>query len=362
MKETYTKGTISNRTAKIISWRRLAAIGLVAAMGWTAPATAGEVLHFYNWTDYTPLPLLKKFEKETGIKVQLDTYDSNETLLAKLKAGGGGYDIVVPSHNFVPIFIKEGLIQKVDIKNMPNYKYVDKQWRNPSWDPNQEYTAPYQMGTQSFAFRSSIYKGKGESWKEFFEPEESIRGKLVVFKDPGEIINEAHLYLGQKICSENPQDYKAIEALLKKQKPFVKLYSSETMNERLKNGVAVMSSNWDGNTKRAVYEDKVKDVIYAYPKEGVTGFFDNLTVATGAPNKAAAEKFINFIMQPENMAAISNAQGYNNAIPASKPFLTKDMQEAQSLQVPKGQKIVFPPACGEKAIQYTDKVWTSVQQ
>ena len=146
---------------------------------------AAGKLNLYNWSDYTPDELVKKFEAETGIQVIIDTYDSNETLLAKLQAAGGstGYDLAVPSQHFVEIMIKEGLLEKVSgIKDMPNYKYVAKQFQNPSFDPMQEYSTPYQMGSAGFAFRADSYSGDGSSMMEFFKPNDEVCGKLAVFK------------------------------------------------------------------------------------------------------------------------------------------------------------------------------------
>lgn len=354
----------NNKGHKKISWRHVGAVALVVTALHILPAVSygDEVLRLYNFTDYTPTALLKKFEKETGIKVSLDTYDTNDNLLAKLKEGRGGYDLAVAGNDYVPILIKDGLIQKVVVANMANYKYVDKKWQNPKWDRTQQYTVPYQMGTQSFAFRTSRYDGKGNSWREFLEPDEAVRGKIAVFNDAGKMVNAAHLYLGQDICSENPRDYQAVEALLSKQKPYVKVYSSQNMTDRLKSGEVIISSAWDGSAKRGVYESGMKDLHYAFPKEGMIGFFDSMVIPSGAKNKLAAEKFMNFVMKPENVAMISNAQGYGNAIPASKRFLSKDMRQAQSLLVPKGQKIIYPLPCGEKAIRYTNKVWTNIQR
>ena len=172
-----------------------------------ASAQASGKLNLYNWTDYTPTELIDKFEKETGIEVTLDTYDSNETLLAKLQSGATGYDLVVPSQHFVDIMVKEGLLMKVDgIADMPNYKYVDERFRNPSWDPEQAYSTPYQMGSASFAYRANSYDGNGSSLKEFFEPNAATCNKLAVFKSPDEVINMAHLYLGSDFCSEDSKE------------------------------------------------------------------------------------------------------------------------------------------------------------
>ncbi|MDI9314145.1 MAG: extracellular solute-binding protein [Hydrotalea sp.] len=356
------KQTTSRRSTIALMGGLLLGTALLAANVNVARAQ-NNVLHLYNWTDYTSPEFLAKFTKETGIKVQLDTYDSNETLLAKIKSGGGsGYDVFVPSENFLPIFIKQGLVQKVDIKNMPNYKYIDKKWRNPVWDPTHEYHVPYQYGITSFAYRSSLYKGPADSWKEFFEPDDSMKGKIAVFKSPDDVIGSASAYLGIPLCSENAKDYQKIQELLMKQKPFVKVYSSEQVNERLKSGEVVMTHNWDGNTKRAQIDEGITDAKLAFPKEGVVGFFDTVVISSKAPNPEAAKKFLNFLMDPKNMALISNAQGYNNAIPDSYKYFSPTMKKAQALKLPAGYKISFPAACSATAIKYRDKVWTALQK
>ncbi|MEO1866328.1 MAG: extracellular solute-binding protein, partial [Pseudomonadota bacterium] len=156
-------------------------------------AHASGELFIYNWTEYTPPELIEKFEKETGIKVSVDTYDSNETLLAKLQAGATGYDIVVPSQNFVPIMINEGLIQKVGVHELPNFKNLEERWAFPEWDPKQEYSGPWQWGTTSFSYNSELYSGTGESLKEFFEPSDELNGRLSVFQTPDEVISLANI-------------------------------------------------------------------------------------------------------------------------------------------------------------------------
>ena len=173
-----------------IAQKLMLTLGTIAI---SASAQADGKLNLYNWTDYTPTELIDKFEKETGIDVTLDTYDSNETLLAKLQSGATGYDLVVPSQHFVDIMVKEGLLMKVDgITKLPNYKYVDERFRNPSWDPTQSYSTPYQMGSASFAYRANSYAGNGSSLKEFFEPSAEACNKVAVFKSPDAVVNMAH--------------------------------------------------------------------------------------------------------------------------------------------------------------------------
>jgi len=180
--------------------RTLTIFAAAAAMLALGSAKADGELFIYNWTEYTPPELITKFEKESGIKVSVDTYDSNETLLAKLQAGATGYDIVVPSQNFVPIMINEGLIQKVGVHALPNFKNMKDRWKFPEWDPKHEYTGPWQWGTTSFSYNSELYSGKGTSLKEFFEPTDEVKGRLSVFQTPDEVVSLANIYLDIPFC------------------------------------------------------------------------------------------------------------------------------------------------------------------
>ena len=329
----------------------------------TSVFAAGK-LNLYNWADYTPEDLIEKFEKETGISVTVDTYDSNETLLAKLQAGGGstGYDLAVPSQHFVEIMIKEGLIEKVDgIKDMPNYKYVADQFQGPSFDPNQDYSTPWQMGSASWAYRANSYSGDGSSMMEFFKPSDEVCGKVAVFKSPEEVVNMAHLALGSNFCSEDPNEMQAVMDLLIEQKKCVAVYSSEGINERLMSGEVIMHAHWDGYSQVGKWEG-VDDLTYAYPKEGVVGWFDSLVMPKGAKNVEEAKAFMNFVMHPENMAMLSNFAAYANAIPESSKYLSDDMKNATNIQVPDGIPVKFGQACNKESQALIDKVWTKLMQ
>jgi len=340
-------------------------VGIIAAVAMFSSATfAAEELNFYNWVDYTPDTLIAQFEKETGIKVNLDTYDSNETLLAKLKSGATGYDVVVPSQNFVTIMISEGMLEKINVKDMPNYKNVDKRWQNPPWDPKQEFSIPYQMGTTSFSINMEGYDGPGNSLKEFFEPNASVSGKVQVFRTPDEVIPLALMYLGLDQCNENPKDMKKVQALLLKQKKAVKTYNSETMVANLASGEVLVSSQWDGYSMKTRLRDGVSKLKYVHPKEGIIGWFDSLVIPKGAPNKANAEKFLNFMMNAKNGAEISNFNRYASPLDAAaiKDFIDPALGEAPEINIEPGVPVHFSQTCSSKSIKLYDRVWTKVLQ
>lgn len=331
---------------------------LATVMGLTSSAAFAEELHLYNWTDYTSPDLIAKFEAETGIKVVVDTYDSNETLLAKLQTGVTGYDVVFPSQHFVEIMVKEDLLQKIDIKGMPNYANVVAKFQNPPWDPTQEYSAPWHWGSASVQYRSDLYDGTLETLGEFFEPSEQVNGRLQVFKSADEVVTLASLYLDIPFCTEDPQDAKRILELLKGQKDAVLLYASESMTDRLANGEVIMASAWNGDTMKGRL-DVNENIVYAFPKEGVVGWFDSIVVPKGASNVEAAKVFINFMMAPENIAINANFARYATAITGASDYFDADMVGAPELATPT-VPVVFGEACSADGQKLIERIWTQL--
>ncbi len=332
---------------------------LALALAAPAASAAGD-LFIYNWTDYTSPELIKKFEAETGIKVTLDTYDSNETLLAKLKQGGGGYDIVVPTHNFVPILIKEGLIRKINAAKLPGYANIAARWRSPEWDPGNAYTIPWQWGTTAFTVDTAVYSGDIDTYKVLFEPPPELQGSIGMFKAPDEVIPMAEIYLGVPLCNESPADMKRVLALLERQKPFVKVYNSDGILERLVSGDTALHTNWNGYSLRA---RKQKPTLrYAFPREGVMTWFDSIAVPAGAKHYENALRFIEFMLVPENAAIQSNFAGYSNGIAGSLEFMKEELKTAPEVNPPADMRAVFTRTCPEKAIKLADRVWTKLMQ
>jgi spermidine/putrescine transport system substrate-binding protein len=347
-----------------MNWNKsLASLLLVAGLMGTAPQLAradGGELHIYNWTDYTSPEMVKKFEDETGIKVTIDTYDSNETALAKLSSGAAGYDVIIISNDFIPIFVKQGLLQKVDVAHMPNFKNLDPQWQKRPWDPDAQYSVPWVWGTTSYSVDTAVYKGPTDSLKPLFEPPPELKGKVGMFGSPSEVMSLALVYLGKPQCNTNPDDLKALNALLKAQKPFVKVYNSDGTVERQVSGETVMHEQWSG--KALATRTEKASFKYVYPKEGVVGWMDNVAVPKDAPDLENAKKFLNFLMDPENIALQSKSTGYQTAVVGSNKFLPPEIGESPEFNPPADLKITFAPSCEEKATRSYDKIWTGLRQ
>lgn len=332
---------------------------LLATVFLSAALAQGE-LYLYNWTGYTSEDMLAKFTEETGIRVIMDTYDSNETLLSRLKSGATGYDIIVPTHNFVQIFIEEGLLEPINATELENYKNIDSRWQSPNWDEGNVYTIPWNWGSTSFNVDTAIYSGDLTSFEVLFNPPAELQGRIGMLDSWDEVVPMALRYLGYESCETDPQAFSKVLAVLEAQKPYVKMYNSEGVVENIIAGEVAMHSHWNGASLRARRERP--SIRYAYPVEGVSGWMDNLAVAKGAPNYENALTFINWFLQPENAAMQSNFAGYANGVVGSDAFMLDDLKSAPEVVAPADALVVFAPTCPPEYVDLASRVWTRLKQ
>lgn len=342
--------------------RKLGAVALLAAFTTLAggAAAAQDVLHVYNWTGYISQEMLDKFTTETGIKVSLDTFDNNETLLAKLRSGSAGYDVTIASTDFLPILIQDGLVQRVDIASLPNYANLDPQWKQTEGDPGNAYSIPYFWGITSYAVNTSVYDGPTDSLSLLFEPPPELQGSVGMFSSPTEVIALAARYLDIAPCSTNPDELRAIDALLQAQKPFVKIYDSAGLADRLVSGETAITQVANGEALRARLQNP--DVRYVFAKEGGVAWIDNVVVPTSAERPDLALRFIDFLMDPTNAALQQQEVGYPTGVSGNEAKLPPEIGSAPELQVPEGYVSVVNPTCSAKAIQAYDLIWTRLRQ
>jgi len=346
---------------------RRTALGLataVALAGFSAGAQAAGELHLYNWANYFPPDLMKKFEEETGIKVTLDTYASDEDMMAKLQAGGGGYDIVFPGGQVVEALIKQGLVEKIDTKSMPNFKNVLPPFQSVAGDENREYSVPYMWGTTGFTYDSAKVPGGtlSESWKEFFEPRAELAGKLGALDSVADLYNAAAYYVGVDKCTENPAEAQKILDALLKQKEDVKVYATSGTIDAVVSGETVLFQHWNGAAHRT--KEQLKTAVYVYPEEGTSFWTDNMMVPKGAPNLENAKTFLNWMMDPKNAAVATNYAGYMNSIKGSGEYLNDSLKADPAVNMPSEYESRLVPVkfCSAKALELRDKVWTSLKK
>jgi len=301
------------------------------ALAFTATTVqAEEVLNFYNWSDYIAEDTIAKFEKETGIKVNYDVYDSNEILEAKLLAGNSGYDLVVPSSHFMELQIKAGIFMKLNKGELPNLKHLDPSLMKTlnKKDPGNEYGVPYLWGTTGIGYNPAmVAKALGEdapvdSWDLVFKPEnmEKLKDCGVTFLDSAdEMIPFALNYIGEDPASNSRSVYKmtgpAAQVLLPV-RPYVKQFTSSQFVNDLANGDSCVAVGYSGDifqaAARAEEAGNGVEVMYTIPKEGTEIWFDMLLIPADSKNADNAHKFINFLLRPEIIAEITDYVWYAN--------------------------------------------------
>jgi spermidine/putrescine transport system substrate-binding protein len=328
----------------------------------TTLANAEGELQLYNWGNYTSPELLAKFEAETGIRVTVTEFDSNDTALAKIEAGGAGFDLVVPSANYVPIWVEKGLIQELDLTKLPNHGNIAPEWKDVSWDAGRKFTIPWQWGSTGIAVNTKVYAGDINTSDMFLNVPAELKGKINVVPEMNDIVNLAIMWAGGEPCSEDTEVLKkARDALVAAKPDWLSMDYGAT--ERLSNGDWAASVNWNGSTMRSRIETK-GDVQYGYPREGYPLFMDSAALLKDAQNVEEAYKFLDFIMIPENAAMISAFARYANGIAGSEAFMPEDMKTAPEVMIPEEFMAAgrFLPTCSPKAQEYVTAIWTELQK
>lgn len=320
-------------TRKAIAWT---ALGAVIA----ANTALAEEVRVYNWSDYIDEALLEKFEEETGIDLIYDVFDSNEVLETKLLAGGSGYDVVVPSASFMERQITAGAFQPLDYTQLPNSENL---WdiikdRTDAYDPDNKYSINYMWGTTGIGVNVEQVKAAlGEdapigSLELLFNPENMEKLAecgVHVLDAPSEVLPAALAYIGEDPTTHDSDVMAKAEPVMMAVRPYIrKFHSSEYINA-LANGEICVAFGWSGDIlqarDRAWEADKGVEIAYAAPSEGALMWFDQMAIPVDAPNPEAAHKFLNFIMDAQNMADASNYVYYANGNVASQPLLEEDV-------------------------------------
>jgi spermidine/putrescine transport system substrate-binding protein len=334
---------------------------LVSAMMLAMPTAAladGE-LNIFNWGNYISPDMVKKFETENNVKVTVTDYDSNDSALAKVRAGGHGFDMVVPSANYMQIWIKEGLLLETRPDQMPNFKNVEAKWADVPYDPGRHYSVPWQWGTTGVVVSRAAYTGDIDTSNIFLDPPPELAGKINVVPEMGDIMTLAIFNQGGKQCTDDKEVLKRVRDKLVAAKAKWLSMDYSTI-DKLAKGDLMGGADWNGTSFRArLQNDKV---AYGYPKEGFVVWMDNLSVLKEAKNVENAKLFQNFMMEPKNAAMLSEFARYANGIKGSEEFMPKDMLTAREIVIPpeleeKGQFVeTCPPAVTE---MYT-KIWTDL--
>ena len=323
----------------------------------------GGELAVYNWEEYIHPDTIPNFEEEFGVKVIFDTYPGNEHLLAKLQAGGARYDVVFPTHNFVPIHIGQGLLEPLDLENIPDLNNSMPRFLDTSIDPGNKYSVPYLWGMTALAHNTKYTKGDPNlgSWALMFESgPERYSGNLAFTDEREEVIATALAYLGYSVNSRNKKELLEAGELLIKTKPHVKaFYPGADETKALITEDIIVGHAWNGEVVKA--NRKNSNVEWLLPKEGGTAWFDNMAIVKGASHKFTAETFINYMLRPEVAAANSDEGGYATANQkAVDKFVPADVAQNPAIYPTAKElaRLEFLAVLSDDILPVYDDIWT----
>lgn len=334
---------------------------LALALGVATAAHAEGDLFLYNWFEYMPQELLDKFEAETGVHVTMDTYDSNEALLAALKAGKlGSYDLAVPGDYMVKILGDEGMLDTFEPSELSNFGNIEEQWVDVPFDEGRHSSVPYQWGSTSFAVNRDVYKGDIETTAIIFAPPAELAGKINVLDTAGETLTFASLHLGIPQCTTDREQLKALNALVQDAKKNWASFGSDVAKDVLVSGDAAAGMIWSGFAAKA--REEGANIEYAFPREGFIVWMDNLALLKDAPNRENALKFMDFMLEPENAAALTNFARYSAGVTGVHDFLLPEVADSPEGNPPAGAQGVFVEACPQEVQVMYDQIWTNLKK
>ncbi|EPJ44814.1 MAG: bacterial extracellular solute-binding protein, putative [Osedax symbiont Rs1] len=338
---------------------------------------AERIVNVYNWSDYIDKSMITDFEKETGIKVNYDVFDSNEILETKMLTGSSGYDIVTPSGPFLKRQINAGIFQKLDKSKLPNLKHswqdIDK--ITAAYDPDNAYSINYMWGTTGIGYVKSkveerIKDAPVNSYSLIFDPENAAKLAdcgIYVLDAPTETIPAALQYLGLDPNSKDKADIKKAEELFANIRPYIRKFHSSEFISALANGDACLALAWSGDILQA--RDRAQEVnngievVYSIPKEGAQVWFDQMAIPSDAKNVEEAHIFLNYLLRPEVIAKATNFVNYANGNKASQAFIDKSILEDPAIYPDsETMKTMFTfTADGAKYTRHLNRTWTRIK-
>ena len=350
------------RTAAVVVAALALALAPCAPLLADDQGPAAGNLAIYIWFDYMPQELIDKFSAETGITVSMDVYASNAELLAALRAGGlGVYDVAVPSDYMVRILADAGMLDRIAPGELANAGNIDAQWRDVPYDPGRRHSIPYQWGTTSFAVDRGVYAGDIDTTAILFDPPAALRGRINMLEERRDVLLLAALHLGIPQCASDPEHLAALEALLQDARRHWASFGSDSAADALLSGAAAASMIYNGESARA--RAAGANIEYAYPRQGFITWMDNVVLLRDAPNRANAIRFMDFLLLPANIAAVSayvrSAAGVEGAAALLDQELTDSPEYAPPVDAPPG---TFVAVCDAETRALHESIWTRLQE
>lgn len=325
----------------------------------------GTTINVFNWGEYISdgsegsMDVNLAFEKLTGIKVNYSYYESNEAMYSKIKSGGVSYDIIIPSDYMIARLKSENLLQKIDISKIENYKYIDDQYKNLYFDPNNEYSVPYNVGMVGLIYNTADITTAPDSWGIMWD--EAYKDMVLTFDNPRDAFAIAQKYLGYSLNTTNKADWDAAAEKLKEQKAVLQGYVMDQVFSKMESGEASIAPYYAGDFL-SMHENN-PDLAFVYPKEGTNIFVDSICIPSSAANYEQALMYINFLLEPE--IALANAEyicyaSPNTAVVTNDNYTYKDNE----ILYPKAEnmpKTEYFHDLDSETRSYYEKLWEEVK-
>jgi len=318
-------------TAAVLLAALLAGCGAGDSTG--SPGKKSGVVNVYNWGEYIDESIFDDFEKETGIRVEYNTFSDNESMYAVLKTGGSHYDVIIPSDYMISRLISENMLEKLDFKNIPNYSQINDSYKKLDYDPANEYSVPYMTGIVGLIYNGSMISEDITSWDALFD--ERYAGQILMFSNPRDAMGIALLRLGYSVNTTDPGELNEAYEMLLAQKPLVQAHVMDQIFDKLESGEAALGPYYAGDY--LTMRENNPDLKFVVPAEGTNRFVDAMCIPKGAANKTNAELFINFMCSKDVCLKNMDATGYTS------PNKAAAAEYAAALD-PETAAIMFPPA------------------
>jgi spermidine/putrescine-binding protein len=338
-------------------------IGLLGLIGLIGQAGCGKAeerhLNIYIWTNYLPQDVVADFEKKTGIETRVDTYDSNETILAKLQSGVADYDIVVPSDYMLKVMIPQKLLREIDRARLPGFDDLNPKLLDQQFDPGNRHSVPYLWGTTGIGYDTTKVAAPVDSWEALFDPRHA--GRILMLDDEREAFGAALRLMGKSINETDPAVLRQAAERLKQQKKLVRTYNSSDFANLLAAGDVDLAQGFNGELAEVVSASQGR-LAYVIPREGGTLWIDSLAIPASAQNVDAARELIAFVLQPEIAARIVNSVHYAGANQAALPKIDAAIRNDPSIYPPQAvlERCELIEDLGETT-QLLDELWTEVK-
>lgn len=356
LSQRYESGAAGRGTSAIAAAVVLA-LGVFSIGGPVRDAGKRE-LSVYIWSQYLPDELVAEFEARYDVRVNVELYDSNEAMLAKLQTGVASYDIIVPSDYMIEVLRENALLEEIDTRRLTNLDNLNPRFLGLPFDPENRYSIPYGWGTSGIGYRKDLCPKPIESWADLWDP--ALRDRLGMLNDARENFAAALKREGKSLNTTDEAEIARAAKLVEELKPLVRTFESDTFAENLLAGEVWVTQGYSGQIARVALEDP--NIVYVIPKEGCTLFVDSMCIPKGAPNEDLAHLFIDFVLEARSAARITQAEGFATPNRASLEFLPPEYRDNPAIFPPDEalENCEFMTDLGE-AMEIYDRFWTRIK-